>query len=132
LLASTNFWETEFERQGLIYLSFHRNCFRVLLPRALAPSLAQLETAFEVIVSRGPWPEVGKHDAIELLFEDGSSSPFCFHIGVEQCGFLPSPYAMPAPVMSCAVYAAPDKIALEMRAYFRHAPYIPYLAVLAK
>ncbi len=131
-LADTNFWQTEMASRGIVYLSFHRDTFRLLLPAALCPCLAGMRTAFECIVSRGPWPAVGKSDALELLFEDASSSPFCLHFGVEQCGCLPSHDAMPAPVLSCAVYTAPNDIALEMRAYYRRAPSLPYLAWFEK
>lgn len=43
-----------------------------------------MKSAMEVIVSRGPWPEHGNREALELLFEDDSDAPFCLHLVAEQ------------------------------------------------
>lgn len=40
--------------------------------------------AKEVIVSRGPWIEQSRRDALELLWEDGSDNPFAVHLVAEQ------------------------------------------------
>lgn len=45
---------------------------RVLIPRAMRRVIQDMRTARYVIASRGPWPEAGRPDALELLFEDGS------------------------------------------------------------
>ena len=38
-----------------------------------------------VIISRGPWTEMGQPDGLELMWEDGSDAPFCIQM-------LPSQY----------------------------------------
>jgi hypothetical protein len=43
-----------------------------------------MRTAKSVVVSRGPWPDGRKADAIEILFDDGSDSHFVMHFGTEQ------------------------------------------------
>lgn len=40
-------------------------------------------------MSRGPWPAAGKQDAMEVLFEDGTDTPFAIQFGLEQCDRLP-------------------------------------------
>ena len=47
-----------------------------------------MQGAREVIVSRGPWVAQGRRDAVELLCEDDSDSPFCLHLVAEQCDRL--------------------------------------------
>lgn len=47
-----------------------------------------MQGASDVLVSRGPWIDHGGRDAIELLWEDGSNTPFCLHLVAEQCDRL--------------------------------------------
>lgn len=89
-IISTNYWDTPHAKErGLVYLSINAGCFRLLVPKGKGISLDELRTAFVVLVSRGPWTEMGKSDGLELLFEDGSASPYCLHIVTEQCDRLP-------------------------------------------
>jgi hypothetical protein len=48
-----------------------------------------MRTAKEIIVSIGPWPEQGKAQAVELLFDDHTDVPFSLHFGTEQIDRLP-------------------------------------------
>lgn len=45
LITSTNFWESQLERDGLLYLSINAKAFRLLLPRKWEPELPELATA---------------------------------------------------------------------------------------
>jgi hypothetical protein len=60
-----------------------------LEPEALEGAIAEMATARNAIVSRGPWPGGGKADAVEIMFDDGSDNPFVIHAGVEQVDRLP-------------------------------------------
>jgi hypothetical protein len=89
-IVSTDYWETENAARGAYYLSINAGTFRLLVPPALVGEIEEWRTAREVIVSRGPWPEKGRADAIEILFEDRSDSPYVVHIGTEQVDRLPT------------------------------------------
>jgi hypothetical protein len=83
-ISSTNFWETALAQTGNVFLSLNADCFRLLLPESVEDKLIEMQTARTVVVSRGPWPAGGKVDAVEVLFDDGTETPFVIHIGTEQ------------------------------------------------
>lgn len=84
LIARTTYWDCELAANGLLYLSWNARTARLLVPDDQRGMLNEMATGREVIISRGPWQTIGGRDALELLFEDDSDSPFCLHIGVEQ------------------------------------------------
>jgi hypothetical protein len=90
LIVATNYWDTDHAVAGKLYLSCNGGAFRLLVPPAEESLLAEIRTATAVIVSRGPWPEGGQADAIELLFEDGSQSPYAIHLSVLAVDRLPA------------------------------------------
>lgn len=83
-VESTNYFDSVHAKRGLYFLSWNAGCARVLLPDSMIPQLTEMRTAHLVIVSRGPWTAKGGIDALELLFEDGSNSPYCLHMTMEQ------------------------------------------------
>lgn len=83
-IAKTDFFDSDLAAQGLLYLSWSAGAARLLVPDNRHGWLNEMATAREVIISRGPWPAKRASDALELLFEDGSDSPFAVRIGVEQ------------------------------------------------
>lgn len=84
-VVSSNYWQSEYDRAGAVFLSVNAGAIRLLLPHgAIGKEIEELQKVSEVIVSRGPWTEQGRDTAIEILFEDGSDSPFVIHLGVEQ------------------------------------------------
>lgn len=88
-ITATNYWQTEHAKRGYVYLSINAGCFRLLVPKGRGIPLDDMRVADIVLVSRGPWTEAGKPDALEILFEDRSENPFCLHIVPEQCDRLP-------------------------------------------
>lgn len=89
LILATNYWETPAAKAGKILLSLNAGAFRVLLPPAAEPALADMTTAKGCCVSRGPWPDAGLADALEVLFDDGTPDPFALHLSVQSCDRLP-------------------------------------------
>lgn len=83
-IESTNYWDSEHACAGYCFLSWNAGAARLLVPDTRHAFLPEMRTAEYVIVSRGPWPRAGKDEALELLFEDGSDSPFSIHLGAEQ------------------------------------------------
>lgn len=86
-LVSTNYWATEHCARGFAYLTINAGAARLLLPPALHPALADMRSAREVIISRGPLqPPAGRgQDGLELMFEDDSDAPFSLHMLMAQC-----------------------------------------------
>ncbi len=83
-LADTISWDSEHAHAGLLYLSWNAGAGRLLVPDAAKGYLREMRGASDVIVSRGPWTDQGGRDALELLWEDGSDSPFAVHLVAEQ------------------------------------------------
>jgi hypothetical protein len=91
-IVSTNYWETDYARNGVCYLSINAGCYRLLLPESLRKWISEMKTGQEVVISRGPTPRSNppKSDALEILFEDKTNSPFVVLIGPEQVERMPS------------------------------------------
>lgn len=89
LLLATNFWESEREGAGFYFLSINAGAFRLFVPRSREADLREFTTAKEVVISRGPWPEWQRPDALEVLFDDHTQSPFALNIVPEMCDRLP-------------------------------------------
>ncbi|MEA3641752.1 MAG: hypothetical protein VBE63_17705 [Lamprobacter sp.] len=83
-ITKTNFWDSEQATRGILYLTWNAGAGRLLVPDNQKAMLRELKGSQEVIVSRGPWPDQGGREALELLWEDGSDSPFCIHLVTEQ------------------------------------------------
>lgn len=84
-IVSTDYWDSKHARAGYFFLSWNAGAARLLVPDSQQTALRVIQTAREVIVSRGPWNDQGGRDALEVLFEDGSDSPYCIHLVAEQC-----------------------------------------------
>ena len=84
-IASTNYFDSEHAQKGFYFLSWNASTARILVPDSRRPDIAQMRSAKEIIISRGPWIEQGGRDAIELLFEDHTDSPFMLLLTMEQC-----------------------------------------------
>lgn len=129
-LVSTNYWQTDHARLGYAYLSINAGCFRLLAPTGKGLPLDDMKTGKVVLITRGPWPEAGKHDALEILFEDGSDSPFVLNIVAEQVDRLPLDADRDRdgqpPRWTFAVYNEQGK-QFERPARYRKAKRLPYL-----
>lgn len=88
-IESTNYWDTEHAARGFVYLTVNAGAYRLLLPELYLSALVDMMQAKYVVISRGPWPDKGKADALEIMFEDDSDSPYAIHIVPEQCDRLP-------------------------------------------
>lgn len=87
-IANTNFFDSEHARKGLFYLSWNAGAGRLLVPDCQKHLVSEMRTAKYVIISRGPWIEQGDIDALEMLFEDHSDSPFVLMMSHAQCDRL--------------------------------------------
>lgn len=89
-LISSTYWGSPLEAAGKLYCSVNAGDIRILLPRSYDRDLDQvLASCHYAIVSRGPWPKQGLPDAVEILLEDNSDSPYCWHLSHESFDLLP-------------------------------------------
>lgn len=131
-IVKTNFWQTDYGRRGAFFLSINAGAFRLLVPDQHAGILADLKTAKEVVVSRGPWPAVRRDEAFELLFDDHTEEPFSLHFGLEQVDRIPEDIDQ-VQTWTCTVWTKPrgkdtrPHRALERKAFYRRVGELPYL-----
>lgn len=83
-IVQTNYFDMEQARKGFFYLSWNAGAGRLLVPDAHIGLIPDMAAAEYVIVSRGPWRAQGNRDALELVFEDRSDSPFAIQLMAEQ------------------------------------------------
>lgn len=128
-IVATNYWESEYAQRGAVFLSTNAGAFRLLVPRSQEAILREARTATEVVVSRGPWPAAGKQDAIEVLFEDGTDTPFAIQFGLEQCDRLPldSDQGRELVLTVWVCRGGKPKLALSWPAWYRRAKRLPCL-----
>lgn len=131
-LLKTNYWQSEACEKGYAYLTLNAGCFRLLVPTGKGLPIDDMKTGKVVLVTRGPWPEQGKNDALELLFEDYTDSPFVLHIVSGQVDFMPRDSEQDSkgqePKWKFAVYTEKDGKVFEAPARYRRAEKLPYMA----
>lgn len=72
LLLSTNYWTTEPASRGLMLLCGNAGAMRLLVPLAAEHHLVEMRTGTSVTIERSTDPE----RAVDVVFEDGTKSPF--------------------------------------------------------
>jgi len=128
-ILETDFWQTDQAKAGAFYLSINAGAFRLLLPQQHESILTELETAKEVIITRGPWPDAGQTNAMEILFDDESDSPFSIHLGASQVDRWPLPEDA-GRTLAFTVWILKDNTpycASRGECYYRTAPRLPWL-----
>jgi hypothetical protein len=89
-ILATNFFETEQAKAGKFFVSVNAGALRLLIPAAHVQIVEEIEKAEYAILSRGPWPAEGQAEAVEILFEDHSDSPFALHLSRSSFDMLPA------------------------------------------
>jgi len=129
LIITTNYWESEQAAVGKFYCSVNAGAIRVLVPAVHREAIEDMRAARHVILSRGPWLDQGLAEAVELLFDDETNSPFALHLSPESFDLLPvEPPAGREWVLSAwnEKKSRPHK-AVERPCYWRRVPRIPWL-----
>lgn len=129
ILLWTTYWTSDLERAGQFYVSVNAGAIRILVPRRLATVINEWRPSDCVICSRGPWPDQGVEEAVELLFEDGTDAPFALHLTPASFDMLPGP---PNPGREWVLSAWVEKKgrphkALERPCRWRRVPELPWL-----
>ncbi|WP_155806679.1 hypothetical protein [Mariprofundus ferrooxydans] len=89
-ISYTNYFDIEQGKAVYVYLSCNAGAIRLLLPDLQMNLLNKIQSTEHVVISRGAYPSIGKHDFIEIMFEDYTGSPYAIHTEVSQCDFLPA------------------------------------------
>ncbi len=87
IITSTNYWETDYNKQGVLFFSVNAGAFRLLVPDGSVVDTAEMLTAKTVVVSTGPG--MNRHCVLEILFDDNSDSPYALLFGTEQTDRIP-------------------------------------------
>jgi hypothetical protein len=124
-ILSTNYWDSEQARAGYFFLSWNAGAGRLLVPDSQKPTIREMRSAKYIIVSRGSWTEKNGREAIELLFEDESDSPYCVHLVAEQCDRLIPDYQQGGGFDIIVLTRGGEKLRLPGK--YRHVNSIPYL-----
>lgn len=76
----TNYWATEHASAGLCYLSVNAGTLRLLVPAAAEGLIAEMKTGKRASI------EPSMHDprCIDIVFDDGTDSPFSLAIDPKQ------------------------------------------------
>lgn len=90
LVAETNFWSLAIEESGRLCVSVNAGAIRVLVPRAMGRIVSDIRTARHAVLSRGPWPERRLDEAVEIMWDDGSDSPFSACLSPQSFDQLPA------------------------------------------
>jgi len=123
-LVQTNYWETDLPGRGIVYFSINASALRILLPDDR--HLNDICTAKEVVISRGPCPSMGLSDALEVMFEDGSDSPFAFHTSLGQWDLI-LPKEDAGRQFKCLVYTKGPILKVELPVWYRIVPSLPHM-----
>ena len=127
-IQSTNYWDTPLAKAGAFHVSINARCFRLLVPpRHANEVLREVRGSDEVVLTRGALPTAGMMDAVEILFEDHTESPFSLHVGANQCSTLPTVADSGRTDLRCIVYSYGLKVLADLPAKFRMAQ-LPCLA----
>lgn len=74
-LVSTNYYDTPRAQQGFLYATWNAGAMRLLVPDNQAHVLPEMESAKNVVVTKGHHFAYGL-ELFEILFDDGTDEPF--------------------------------------------------------
>lgn len=124
-IKETNYWDSEYAQAGYYFFSINAGCIRMLVPDSQIHQLAEFKTGKKVIISRGPWPQTGRKEGFEILFEDYSDAPHAIHVGVESWQILPEK-SCAGKKWDFAIWTRSGCM-YQKKCYYRIVPEIPYL-----
>jgi hypothetical protein len=77
-ITETNYWETTIAKKGLFFMSLNDGFYRLLVPETHENIVQEVLHASRVIITRGSAPQLDppRPDAFEIVFEDGTDSPY--------------------------------------------------------
>ena len=82
-IVKTNFWETEWNEQGRLYLSGNAGAFRLLVPDEHFHWHSEIQKTKEVVITQGI-DRIQKKEMVEMLFDDHTDTPIAFWLDEAQ------------------------------------------------
>ena len=82
-LVESDYWDSEPAHKGLFFASFNAGHLRLLVPDSLHSTISEILTGKYAVVTHGLYSQSGRY-LYEIMFEDGSSSPYCLMISPSQ------------------------------------------------
>jgi hypothetical protein len=129
LILRSNYWTSELAAAGKLFVSVNAGAIRILLPPQIYGDLADMRSATECVLSRGPWPAERQREAVEIMWDDGSPNPYALHLAPASFDLLPAePDAGREWLLT--VWTAKDgkpHKSLERKCHWRRVPRIPWL-----
>ena len=100
-IADTNYWQSEYNARGLAYLSGHSLGLRLLLPTAHTDEwIPEIQTGKRAVIE--PPARQGYTNHIDIVFDDGTDSPFSLRSGntrlLVYAGSLKDPFELPCTI----------------------------------
>lgn len=89
-IIGTNYFDSEYAARGYCYLSINAGAFRLLIPPALESAIAEMKTGKMAVISIGPDARHGGREMAEIMFDDGTSDPYCLFLSMEQVDRKPA------------------------------------------
>jgi hypothetical protein len=89
LIVSSTYWQSDLAAAGKLFVSVNAGAVRILVPPQQRELIEAARQSRYAVLSRGPWPDVGAAEAVEILFEDGSENPFALHLTPKSFDALP-------------------------------------------
>ena len=87
-IAETNYWESEYAANGLVYLSRHNQHLRLLLPTELAAVWREeVGAATHVVIE--PTVHMDSDNHIDIVFDDDTPNPYSLMIDRQQTDDMP-------------------------------------------
>jgi hypothetical protein len=133
LIVSSTYWGSEYDRAGKVFVSVNDGTIRVLVPTSMHQLALECRGAAYAILSRGSWQEKHLTDAVEILWEDFTNSPYAVHLAPTSFDSLPA-----EPPAGCewrlAVWEMVEgkpHLACEHPCHWRRVPHLPWLKPLA-
>jgi len=126
-IASTNYWDSPHAEAGYVFLSRQGGAVRLLIPDQLASLPQDVGEPREVLISRGPYPDGGFDDAVEVLFEDDSNAPYMMIVPV-QCTDYPPTVDEHGRVTQCTLWTREGCVG-AYHAVLQTVPRLPYMAL---
>jgi len=123
-IAGTDYWESEWSARGLAMISMNAGAFRILVPDSMAPQVADMQTAREVIISKGRYQ--GKQ-AYEILFDDHTDTPYSLLLDARQFASLQPADSEHGKEVRISVWVRGPQRVLDMPARFRVVRRLPCL-----
>lgn len=79
-LVASNYWDTVYNKKGLIMVTMNAGALRLLMPDdfALPETLNDYKKAAHAVLTMGSW--LDKPIAVEIMLEDFTNAPHTFHL----------------------------------------------------